>query len=42
MIKNTFKSGQNKKMNYPTEVEKKLFLYFYNSGIFMTFLMEFG
>lgn len=41
MIKKTFKSGKNKKFNYPSEVENKLFLYYYSSSIFAPFLLNF-
>ena len=41
MIKKSFKSGKNKKLNYPSEIENKLFIYFYSSNIFSTFLINF-
>lgn len=42
MLKMIFKSGKFKKMNHASELEGKLFIYWYSSYTFVTFLLTFG
>ena len=41
MIKKAFKAGKNKKNDFSSETENKLFIYFYSSTIFSTLLINF-
>lgn len=42
MLKKVFKSGKSKKVQHPSELETKLFIYWFSSNIFTTFIAYFA